>query len=289
VRLLPRVPSADRLLGSLQSVSTTDRTWSLTFDDGPHAHNTPEILRALAQRGARATFFVIVRNATAHPGLVAQASTEGHEIALHGMDHVDLTACTLAKAVSTVRVGKDRLEQLLGHEIRFFRPPYGTQRLLTYAIARASGLEVVGWTSSPRDFLAIDIDRQATIALDELTPGGIMLLHDGGPSLPERRRRLLEAVLDRTESGGWTPPVPVGELLHAGEPVRRLWFQRRAHAMISELRPFYWTDEAVQPAPSGAVPARDDSNVGRDAEGVPHARDRSHGVPRPAPGRRPVP
>lgn len=241
------VRGARPLLGTVAGVRTTAETYAMTFDDGPDRENTSRILDVLRDWNARATFFVIVRRATALQGLVREVMDEGHEIALHGMDHLDLATSSVRDVVSTVRLGKQQLEQLIGNRVRLFRPPYGTQTLLSYVIARTSGMEVVGWTSSPRDFLAIDLDRQSSLALDELEPGGIMLLHDGPPSVPERRQRLLDTILGRCARDGWMPPVSVSELLGSGKPIRRPWFQRRWQAMVAELGPFYVSEGSEMP------------------------------------------
>jgi hypothetical protein len=129
------------------------------------------------------------------------------------------------------------LEQLIGRELRFFRPPHGTQSVLSYVVARAAGLEVVAWSASPRDFLAVELERQVAVAIQELSPGGIMLLHDGWPSAPEWRSRLVCRLLDEADRCGWKP-LTLGDLLATGEPDRRLWFRKRAETLIEETAPF---------------------------------------------------
>jgi peptidoglycan/xylan/chitin deacetylase (PgdA/CDA1 family) len=229
---------AARLAGSLEGVRTSDPIFALTFDDGPHPANTAPILAVLAEHAARATFFVIVDNAAREPALVAEIVGAGHEIALHGQVHVDLTRCSRREVVVHVRGARGRLEQLVGRPVRLFRPPYGTQTWFSYGVARVSGMEVVGWSSSPRDFLAVDLQRQVALAVNELTPGGVMLLHDGGVAAPEQRSRVLQNILVEVARRGFAA-VPVGELLDRGTPVRRPWFLHRAEAMLEELRPFY--------------------------------------------------
>jgi peptidoglycan/xylan/chitin deacetylase (PgdA/CDA1 family) len=237
-------------LGTLQAVRTADRIWALTFDDGPHRENTARILQVLRDWDAKATFFVLVTRATALVGLLREVMDEGHEIALHGKDHLDLAASSVRQVVSAVWLGTNRLEHLTGRRVRFFRPPYGTQTLFSYAVARASGMEVVGWSSSPRDFLAIDVERQSALALEELGPGGIMLLHDGGPSVPAWRGHLLETILRGAARDGWMAPVSVSQLLASGEPIRRACFLRRPQAMEAELEPFY-LNESGELTPHG--------------------------------------
>ena len=59
---------------------------ALTFDDGP-GPTTPAVLDALAEAGARATFFVLGRQAERHPELVRRIVADGHQLASHGYDH----------------------------------------------------------------------------------------------------------------------------------------------------------------------------------------------------------
>jgi peptidoglycan/xylan/chitin deacetylase (PgdA/CDA1 family) len=165
----------------------------------------------------------------------------GHEIGLHGDDHLDLSRSSPRTLIVQIHRARARLEQLLGREVRYFRPPYGTQNLFSYLIARASGLDVVAWSASPRDFLAIDLHRQVQVALDELRPGGILLLHDGGPSAPARRRRLVEQLLEDASATGLSP-VTVSELLARGESVRRVWLRGRSESLIEEVSPFLVVD-----------------------------------------------
>src|SRR4051794_36845486 len=59
----------------------------LTFDDGPNAATTPAILRALADQCTRATFFMVGRQARAHPQTARQVAAGGHTIGTHSQNH----------------------------------------------------------------------------------------------------------------------------------------------------------------------------------------------------------
>jgi peptidoglycan/xylan/chitin deacetylase (PgdA/CDA1 family) len=232
-----RVRSIVGRLTSVFGAVTADPVFGLTFDDGPDQLNTPEVLEVLAARRARATFFVLVPRASKFVSILMEMLAAGHEIALHGGLHVDLRSSSPLRVIADINRARKELEQLIGREIRWFRPPYGTQGLFSYLVARASGMEVVAWTASPRDFFALELDQQVAVALGELGPGGIMLLHDGSPSAPERRRRLIERLLADAERSGLMP-VTVGELLERGEAIRRPWLRGRAEALIEEVAPF---------------------------------------------------
>lgn len=66
---------------------STEKVAYLTFDDGPSANITPQILDTLKLEGVPATFFVVGQRVKLHPELVKRAYDEGHYIANHGYSH----------------------------------------------------------------------------------------------------------------------------------------------------------------------------------------------------------
>jgi len=72
----------------------------LTFDDGPRPGTTSKVLDALKSECVRATFFLLGRNAAAHPQLARQALSEGHTVGHHSYSHAILSRMSLAKAES---------------------------------------------------------------------------------------------------------------------------------------------------------------------------------------------
>src|SRR5690349_436064 len=80
-----------RLAGAVTSVETQEPLVALTFDDGPNPASTPEVLRILAQHGARATFFMVGEAATKYPDLVREVAAGGHAIANHSWNHLSFT------------------------------------------------------------------------------------------------------------------------------------------------------------------------------------------------------
>jgi len=59
----------------------------LTYDDGPDPEVTPALLDILAERDAKAVFFVIFNKANWWKDLIREISQQGHRIAFHGMRH----------------------------------------------------------------------------------------------------------------------------------------------------------------------------------------------------------
>lgn len=66
------------------------RKIAITFDDGPHPYYTEQLLDGLKERGARASFFVMGKQAEAYPELVLRMHEEGHLVGNHTYSHIQL-------------------------------------------------------------------------------------------------------------------------------------------------------------------------------------------------------
>ena len=149
----------------------------LTFDDGPHAEYTPQMLDVLARHGAKATFFVVGRLAQAYPDLIERIAAEGHTIANHTWNHEDLARLTRPTFDETV----GRTQTILGDlATPCLRPPYGSVGVHTREWAAAHDLSILGWDGSPMDWLRPPASEIADYIVRWARPGVVILLHDGG-------------------------------------------------------------------------------------------------------------
>lgn len=156
----------------------------LTFDDGPSVTQTPRILKALAQYGVRATFFMVGKSAKAHPGLVQQVARAGHTIGSHTHNHENLAKRSQASAVKAVLTGEDEVAAALapiGKKVApFFRFPYLAQTRALRANLQDSGLVIfdvdVDSADYKKDSSAAVLAR--VLARLDAAKGGIVLFHD---------------------------------------------------------------------------------------------------------------
>lgn len=197
-------------IGSVQAAKRTTSVVALTFDDGPDAVVTPQILDLLRRAGAHATFFVLSDLAERLPHIVRDIVDQGHEIGLHCDRHDRLTQLPTGEVRSRLAAAKAAIETIAGKRILLFRPPYGAQSVATYAIAKSLGLQVVVWGPYAEDWLDCSPETAANKVLDVVRGGEIALFHDGleldddaiRPALD--RARVVELVLDGLKTRGLT-------------------------------------------------------------------------------------
>ena len=157
---------------------------ALTFDDGPAAVSTREVLATLARFDARATFFVLGEKVRAEPGILREIARAGHAIGIHADWHDRLYSLRHPnRIVADVERARDAVAAVTGMRPSLFRPPLGHISPRTAVAARRLGLTLVGWSVRSRDGLAgTTSETVLRRVLAGLQPGAIVLLHDA----PER-------------------------------------------------------------------------------------------------------
>ena len=165
------------------------RLLALTFDDGPDPRYTPQILDILARRGAKATFFVIGKNAIAYPELVKRMFDEGHDVGNHTYSHRNLLAEAGAPIELELTAAQRVIESVLGRHTILFRPPYASRHLLSESeapsvIEKAANLGYLTISANvdPSDWVVKKASQIAQSAIDQTNAefGQIVLLHDSG-------------------------------------------------------------------------------------------------------------
>jgi len=158
----------------------------LTFDDGPWPGTTTKILNALKNECVRVTFFLLGRNAAAHPQIARQALAEGHSIGHHSYSHPLLDRMSMAKAEAEVDRGIAADETALYGQVRaspatpFFRFPGFASNPALLNRMNERGLVVFGadvWASD-WDQMAPDQELRLILSRIESVGRGIVLFHD---------------------------------------------------------------------------------------------------------------
>ena len=152
----------------------------LTFDDGPEPRSTRRILRLLEDTGAKATFFLLGRQAERYPELVREIVAAGSEVGEHGQDHRHAWKTGPLAYWRDLQQGRRSVAKALGAgEVKVYRPAFGEMNLLTLVYLALGRRRLVMWDVNPRDFEQETGAEVAARVIKLLKPGSIILFHDG--------------------------------------------------------------------------------------------------------------
>src|SRR6059058_512564 len=98
---------------------------AMTFDDGPHATNTPKLLEMAAKRHIKLTFFVLGECVEQNPDALRREVAEGHEIGNHSWSYPNLAKLSDADVRSQLQRTEDIIVKTAGIKPKLMRPPYG--------------------------------------------------------------------------------------------------------------------------------------------------------------------
>jgi peptidoglycan/xylan/chitin deacetylase (PgdA/CDA1 family) len=154
---------------------------ALTFDDGPHSRDTPQVLDVLEKHGVTAAFFLIGQDVERHPHLVRQIYQSGHQLALHCYRHLPFpmeNASTLNRQLDRSRTAIAKACNISPETIRHVRPPYGLFTAKTLSLLNAWGYQLVLWDNMPLHFIQ-PISWTIKQLVEPTASGSIIVLHDG--------------------------------------------------------------------------------------------------------------
>ena len=164
-------------------VEVREKRIALTFDDGPNPAVTPRLLDLLQAYGARATFFLIGRNATRYPGVAAEIARRGHEIGNHSYTHDWYCLRSAGFIREQLTKAQQAITEATGVAPVFFRAPYGVRWFGLRKVQQQLGLTGVMWTEIGWDW-KLPADRIVRRMVRAARNGAIFCLHDGRDTRP---------------------------------------------------------------------------------------------------------
>lgn len=154
---------------------------ALTFDDGPFPASTPLLLDLLAQYQLPATFFVIGKNAAAHPELIEAILSHGHTIGNHSYRHDNLFSLRSYRNMKQDLLATQDILAKAGIRPLVFRPPIGITSPRLQPVLASLGLQTITFSCRAFDRGNRNIRDLSSRVLRLLQPGDILLLHDNPP------------------------------------------------------------------------------------------------------------
>ncbi|HHT85250.1 MAG TPA: polysaccharide deacetylase family protein [Firmicutes bacterium] len=198
-------------------VETDRKAMALTFDIS-WGDKTPEkVLDVLSQHNQKATFFLSGPWANHYKSIVSRIVQDGHEIASHGQEHVNLSQESKEQIKKNIQSAHDILINLTDTEPRYFRPPNGDYDDLVVLTARELGYETVIWAVDSLDWknpgASYIVERVSRLSF----PGAILLFHASDSA--KQTHEALPMVLENLKAAGYEI-MTLGELMSLGKPAR---------------------------------------------------------------------
>lgn len=178
-------------MAQIKKIVIKKRLLILTYDDGPSTDLTPQLLDLLQTRDARATFFMVGRNALQHHDLVERVLREGHTIGCHSNRHLHAWKASPRAVLKDIEAGYKSLSKWIAPNA-IFRPPYGKVTAATYWWTKRRGAPIVWWTIDSGDKLGTLPQVKRVVDAVRRDGGGIVLMHDSNPT-ESRNKFVLEA------------------------------------------------------------------------------------------------
>ncbi|MFD8596260.1 polysaccharide deacetylase family protein [Kitasatospora sp. NPDC059646] len=166
----------------LRHTASGGRTVALTFDDGP-GPATGQVLDLLAKYDAKATFCEIGDNAKTRPAAVQRILAEGHRLCDHTVDHPQpMHTQSHQQQVAEIGDAKAMIDAAAGGDagMTWWRAPGGDFTAENEKIGADLGMKSLGWTVDPRDWSRPGVQAIVSNVQQNLRPGGVVLMHDGG-------------------------------------------------------------------------------------------------------------
>jgi peptidoglycan/xylan/chitin deacetylase (PgdA/CDA1 family) len=215
----PFNPTADLdQAGILAEGAESSGEIALTFDDGPAAETTSEVLRILAAHRVKGAFFLTGKR-LAGTGVVAEMNrgvaraivAGGHTVGNHGLDHLAVNRRDESFDRFQIEESARLIMEATGAPVRYFRPPFGKVGPIAQSILTERRDELVMWTIDAQDTKVSDPEKLTTRLVQQIifAGQGIVLLHDlRGPSV-----RALSMLLDWLEARPRDPMKGTGYTL----------------------------------------------------------------------------
>lgn len=183
----------------------TVKSIAISFDDGPGATTTPQLLQILKEKNVHATFFVLGENTAQHPEIVKQTAEAGHEIGNHTYDHQDLAVLSAQSITEEVTKTDTGIKKATGKTPTFVRPPYGSITSVGASVIRRP---IIEWSVDSEDWKTRNPDLILQKIQATVYDGAIILFHDIYPETI----RAVPQVIDYLQEQGYRITT-VGDLL----------------------------------------------------------------------------
>ncbi len=184
----------------IYSVERNDNKIALTFDCAWNDDDIGEILDALDNCNAKATFFMTGDWAKKYPESVLEIHKRGHEIGTHSMSHDDYTTLTPREILLDMHECEDVIHNITTNRPRLIRAPSGAYNDEVIRTCEKNGRIYVQWSVDGIDYREdADEDSIYERVVSKTGAGDIILLHNGTAHTASVLPKILDTLTKKYE------------------------------------------------------------------------------------------
>ena len=149
---------------------------ALTFDDGPGYNKASNsILDTLEKYNAKATFFMVGKNAASLPANVKRKAALGMELGNHTWNHAHYGS---GVEPSDIKKASNAIFNICGQYPTAFRSPGGMTTGTIKAECKKEKMPIYYWSIDTQDWMSRDADKVYNTVMNSVKDGDIILMHE---------------------------------------------------------------------------------------------------------------
>jgi len=181
----------------------------ITFDDGPHHQYTISALKILKDYNTKATFFLTGEKIIEFPGVVEKIIKDRHTVGNHGFTHKSLIFKNKNHIHEEIDKTSQAIHNIIGEDPKLFRPPYGWFDFRFKKIMKQKKMIMVLWSLLSYDFRETNSQVLYQRIIQHISPGDIIVFHDGHENAPVMLQILPDVLTWITEKKWIMTGIPV--------------------------------------------------------------------------------
>lgn len=199
-------------INPIYCVNKEEKVLSLSFNAAWDDAQTLALLDILDTYNIKTTFFLVGEWVMKYPESVKEIYKRGHDIGSHGDEHLHMSKLTAEEMDAEILNCNSKITKLTGQPVTLFRPPYGDYNNAVVEAVRKNNMYCLQWSIDSLDWQSPSAETITQRITKNLSPGAVILLHNGAENTPEALPMIIEGILEQEYT-----IVPISQMLLQGE------------------------------------------------------------------------
>ncbi|MBQ4343194.1 MAG: polysaccharide deacetylase family protein [Erysipelotrichaceae bacterium] len=169
---------------------------AMTYDDGPRAGITDEILKVFDEHDSVATFFIVGEKVEKNAEILKEAIRLNCELGHHTYSHKDMSKLSKQELDDQLNLTQQAVYQYVDNNymMKIARPTFGNT---SAALQSYMDFPLILWSIDTRDWSHQNVDKSVAEVLMHVQDGDVILMHDDYEATLEATKILVPELIKR--------------------------------------------------------------------------------------------